>query len=180
MKKIITNEKGVTLVELIAALVIAAIVIGVLTITFMSVNHQWNRSTQKYHDDAQARRAMNLLADDLTDATQVYVKKNEFRFKTGNGDLKAVKYDAGKLILYDYAAAALEQENGTYQNGIELAANAASPPVFNDQPDFSGMIRGGALFRLQVYFRYTEYSVNGSTKDNVKPYTITIKLFKEE
>lgn len=180
MKKYVINEKGVTLIELLGALALASIIISVVTMTFLSVNQEWNQSTQKYNNDAQARSTMHHLADMLTDSVIVYVTTEEVRFQPGAGGLKALKYESQGLILYDYAATSIEAA-GSYSNPVVLATNVASSPTvqYVGAEHYMGSISAGKLFTLTIPFLYSITDVHGGTTDVIEDYTITIKLFAE-
>lgn len=180
LKKRLCNEKGVTLIELLAALVIGSIVITVLSMTFISITQEWRSSTSKYNEDAEARRTIHFLSDTLTDSVEVYSTTNEIRYKPGKGTLKAIKYEANNLTMYDYSASKLT-DVGTYANPILLASNVASAPkiTYNGIPNYTGSISAGALFQLEIPFSYLQPKANGSIETVSVPYKITIKLFKE-
>ncbi len=175
------NENGVTLIEVLAALMLASVVIGVLTMSFMSINHEWSSSTNKYNDDVQARMALHRISDDLTDSVEAYVIADEVRYAPGKGNYKTIKFENNSLILYDYLAPRLS-EPGTYTNGRILASNVHSAPTvsYNGDSNYEGTINNGGLFELTIPFLYSSPKIQGNVTEFPKDYNISVKLFRGE
>lgn len=59
----IRNERGMTLVELLAAVAISAFLLSIAVLLVYSVNSMFNNQTNKYHDDTAARNTMENLKE---------------------------------------------------------------------------------------------------------------------
>lgn len=63
------NEKGVTLIELLVVLALAAVVIGVGSMAYFSLNRTFHDTSQYSEDQTKERLAMDLLTRYITDAS---------------------------------------------------------------------------------------------------------------
>lgn len=174
------DEKGITLVELMAALTIFALVIGVAITVFSSINFEWNSSSQKYVNDNKTTFAMDTLTQNLVSASKIiYINNNEFRFKSEK-NYKALVLNNNSLILYtftdttNFANTSFSYTNNTalYSKPISLADNVALATITMPTP----VIQDGEVFSISITFNNRKVNVWGAS--SVVPVTkkATIKL----
>lgn len=138
MTKHIHNQKGLTLVELLAAITITSIILVVAIMLLSSVVQMFQSNSLNYQDKSAVKLAVNTLTDQLSDSTQAvyYPLNNEFRYKTGNG-YKSVILDTSvhSLTIYDFSNNDANFKDGTitlagtpsmYTNPKLLADNVSS------------------------------------------------------
>lgn len=176
------NENGVTLIELLAALMIGSIIIGALGMLFMSINLEWSSSTNKYNDDVVARNAINQLTAYLTDSTEVCVQTNQFLFKQADGEIKRVRFEEGGTLYLEQMTTLPHQVVVSLCDFVQplrlnvLANNLAIAPTFSPASSFYG---NGDMFTITYTFNYANYDITGKVAPQTKDYQTTIKLFKE-
>jgi prepilin-type N-terminal cleavage/methylation domain-containing protein len=141
------NQRGLTLVELLAAISISVIIIGTATMLLSSVLRTFGDHSQHYQDDAQVKLTLNTLSNHLSESTQVvaYTHGNdkELRYDHYDTALSVVTYKSlyyshasHKLTLHDFskdgnigndtvdflnAALTPSAQAGKYTNSIELS-----------------------------------------------------------
>lgn len=87
----IHNQKGLTLIEVLAALTITVVVIGAATMLLSSINLEWNSSTNTYNYNSDVDLAMTTISKNLTHCNAIYTfntssgRTKEWRLKTGEG-----------------------------------------------------------------------------------------------
>lgn len=178
-KKFKLNEKGVTLIEVLGVLLISAVVFGVISMIFMSINLEWNSTTNKYNDDTAARNTMNILTTHLSDSVRVCVRGDTLIMEKADGDIKGVRYESnGNLYMENAPASAISScAYATGTHPMLLASHLKEAPKLNGMTDAS--YSNGASFQLTLTFNYTRFTVNGKSTPREQQYTTTIKLFKE-
>jgi prepilin-type N-terminal cleavage/methylation domain-containing protein len=84
------SEKGITLIEVLAALTILSIVFGVGFMLFFSINKYWDSSTTRFNYKQEATRTVNTINEYLADCEEVWYgitsTKKELRIVTGVGE----------------------------------------------------------------------------------------------
>ncbi|RKD23882.1 hypothetical protein BEP19_05500 [Ammoniphilus oxalaticus] len=197
------NEKGLTLIEIMAALFISTIVLGVAFMAFSAINLDWNTTTQKYNDDAQIRTTLNTVSEILADSNQVYYVENDYsnELRMWNGaskNYKVLYYDAGKrnLTLCERSEGFHEDDLSPCISGIELM----EPESVVDNPKYMTLtdeangkgekddiaipsgsgIEQGELIIAHFYFYRTKYNVHAQADKTAAPTdTIRVKLLKD-
>ncbi|WP_127579685.1 PulJ/GspJ family protein [Paenibacillus koleovorans] len=127
------NERGVTLVELLAGIALTAIVIGTATLLLSSVIRLFGDESQQYADDSQIQLTLNTMTAQLKEATQVIAFSHggdkELRYDHYNSSntlvLKSLYFNEAerKLTLFDFS------QDGTASNDTSDFANAAHTPT---------------------------------------------------
>ncbi|WP_135551037.1 PulJ/GspJ family protein [Paenibacillus cymbidii] len=144
------NERGMSLVEVMAAVVIGALIIGGATMLLSSVLHLSNSSAQSFTDRAAIKLTESTVSKQLSESTQVVAYTHnsvdrELRYNNFDGaaTYKSLYYDGTtrSLTLYDYSndgTAANDSADflnssytpstasGRYTNPIALASDVAS------------------------------------------------------
>lgn len=80
MKTLLTNERGMTLLEMLAVITIGVIVIGAATFFFSGLQSLWTNTNDQYVLDSEKKQIMNLLNHRLADASQITVGRNHIAF----------------------------------------------------------------------------------------------------
>ncbi|KIL42459.1 hypothetical protein SD70_00690 [Gordoniibacillus kamchatkensis] len=182
------GERGITLLEVLAAVTIMAMVTGVAIMLFSSVMALWNNSAQKQADSFHTNFTMNTISRELADATEIYVASaNELRYKTspyaGAPRYGAFIYSASghTLTLYDITGTSNIQATGTYAKRMTLADNvqsfaaknaggtalSTSPPAY---------LNHGELFIVSVTFENATITANGQKVTTNQTIDAKIKL----
>ncbi|WP_165452282.1 PilW family protein [Paenibacillus thalictri] len=184
-----SNEKGISLVEVMAAVTLTAIIIGVAIMLFNSVNLEWNATVNKFTDDSRIRLTTNALTKYLSDANAGYRTNNELRFTTyadGAAKKKSLYLNGANLYLYDFNSANLTDNvsigsPGVYTNGVLLAGGVNSIKFMNNTGTAEianpNTYSAGSLVKLDISFQTARTTVTGkSNKDIVK--SMTFKLLQ--
>lgn len=169
------NEKGMSLLEVMAAVAISTIIIGVAIMLSNSVALEWNSSVNKYSDDAKIRLTFNALTKYLSDSNFAYRTGNELRFTTyadGSAEKKSLYLNGTSLFLYNFNSPNLTDNAtlsspGVYTNGIllsdgvtgiqflnESGASVANPFTYN----------AGNIVKMNISFSLTKTSLNGNSQ----------------
>lgn len=161
------NEKGLTLIEVLATLAISSLIIGALFMVFSSFQQQWEQTTQKFTDDSQARTTLQMLTHYLTDAVRVVVQKEQNQF--------LAELEGGRIITFKYEEPSLFVKDS--EQDLELANNVANFPTFmNDKGEEISVIDSGARLTISLDF-YVHSEDDGGMK--IKSMQFTVKLRKD-
>jgi len=101
------GQKGMTLVEVLAALLLIGIILGVGALVMSQVGSFTRTTSMRELDDVRADAAMRFLRDELSQASEIHaVADNELRYRQ-NFDYYALRYvsETGgtlALIRYDF------------------------------------------------------------------------------
>jgi prepilin-type N-terminal cleavage/methylation domain-containing protein len=77
------NQRGISLLEVLASLTLLSVVLGVAFLLFGSVNSLFSNTAQDYTDKTDVRTAMNTISGQMADATSVRLNSaTELRFRT--------------------------------------------------------------------------------------------------
>lgn len=174
------NERGMTLIEVLAAVTISAIVLGGATMLVSSIYSSFFSTSQKYDDDTSINRVVSRITSSVSDCKQLAVLPNELRCLNSSGSYKSFLYDPGEhKLTYREMNAAL-----TVTNSMELSSIVAENPVALDatsNPVTQGTIfNNGQLVTLKFIFEPTRVTSTGSrTALPQETSTIRIKLLKD-
>ncbi|WP_160644483.1 PulJ/GspJ family protein [Chengkuizengella marina] len=110
MIKFIKKDEGLTLVELLAAIVLISIIATIGIMLFSSIHSFWENSIDKYSNDANAELTMTTISKYVTDSSDIFTINNnlhteEVRVKTGEESgtypFKSIKFENNSLTFYE-------------------------------------------------------------------------------
>lgn len=194
------NQKGLTLVELMAALAIGVVLLGIAAAVLSSTLHLFSSQTQRFADQSTMKRTMNTLASELSNATQVvyFPDRGELRFHTGL-QYKAVVFDADaeRLTIYRFSESGgaagrfadggirPEEDAELYTDGKLLAENVAEAAFAYRLPGGDAAVipgtplSNGQVLSFSVSFYVEEITIDGSSVRQARTETRTVKLLME-
>jgi Flp pilus assembly pilin Flp len=131
------SEKGLTLVELLVAIIIAVFVVGTVSLLFSSVQNMWSKSAQNFNEQSKIQLTLNTISDYLANSNEVFCPNNsELRMRTGlvktGYAYKALVLQGNRLILYDLVGVTDDttftapSSSLNYSNGMQLADNVSN------------------------------------------------------
>lgn len=191
------NEKGLTLVELLAAITITSMILGAASLLYFSIIRTANTTTQNYSDHSQMSLTVNTLSKQLTDSTKVvyFPNQNELRYKSGN-TYKSLYYNSSNntLTIYDFGndggsgsvdaqfkngSNSLTSTPGLYSNPLKLSS-MVSKITYSHSDDSTEIpaipLTNGQVIKINVTFNYTFIHANGTKSNTPKTKSIRIKL----
>lgn len=182
------NERGLTLIELLASLAISTLILGVSFVLLSSVFQLFNNTTQKYNDNKSINLTMNTISDQLAFSSKAvyYAANHELRYKIGK-IYKSLVYDSTlkKITLYTFSETDTVNEPSFKNASINLINNNTlySEPrilsnmvtVFNTSLT-STLLINGELFTIDINFLKTFITSNNLKTTSTISKTISIKL----
>lgn len=138
------DEKGLTLVEILAALTIAGFVTTVAFMTFSGINLEFSSSTDKYLVESEAKMTLNSFERILSGSSEYSFLENEWRFSyfdpaISANRVKVFYYHDNILTLYDAGPVSnysdWKADSITYPGSFEghvLANHLLEAPAFQD------------------------------------------------
>ncbi|MBV6682738.1 PilW family protein [Rossellomorea marisflavi] len=124
MKKLIHNERGVTLIELLGAMVVLAIVMVLIANVQIFGQKQFVNQTEQVSHEADVRLAMNLLTKEIRSASSISVTNNTIQTDTGKIELKGSTLQKGsKVIGENIASFSASQKDGKVTLTLKSKAN---------------------------------------------------------
>ncbi|CAN7571967.1 prepilin-type N-terminal cleavage/methylation domain-containing protein [Paenibacillus sp. LjRoot153] len=171
------NERGLTLIEVLATLTISTVLLGVVLLLLSSTSLQSKTSGEKYNVDAEIRKTMDTIAKEISDSNQAYAATNDFRYVTyasGSRQVKSLYYDAAAktLKMYVFKSANI-QDNvtlatpGIYEYQRDLSSHVTGVqylPIVGTSP-LSGNLSGGSAFRIVLTFTFQRSKLFGGFED---------------
>ncbi|MCI3922533.1 prepilin-type N-terminal cleavage/methylation domain-containing protein [Paenibacillus sp. TRM 82003] len=177
------NESGLSLIELLAAITISAVVLGTAMLVMGSVNHLFLTSTQRYHDNTDLKRTMRTLSTRIADSNAIVVfdEGAELRFRNGNSATAVLFDETNKtLTMYDFIPANPDDfSNG----GISLAANSdayTNPYELADTVQAVSYSIAEPLVRVTITFEQARVSVRGQRSPEPQEERFTVKLLEDK
>lgn len=123
------NERGVTLVEMLAAIAILTVILLLGFQLFSTVQNLWSNTNNQYHYKSQVNSITSTLNNELSSPTCLGGGGNVLQFTTSDGKSKAVKYEDGSLWLYSGATRINDIANDVSDFKITLASGDAFSTV---------------------------------------------------
>ncbi len=193
------NQRGLSLLEVLASLTLLTVVLGVAFLLFGSVNSLFNDSAQDYTDKTDLRTTMNTISDQMADATLVRLHNaTELRFRTfemTSLQARAIVYNAvdRTISLYLSTDASFDLSTGAFTQQQVLAENvepntAQAIPAFTVSNVTSGnsvdLAIGDTLedvlIRISVNFALTRIGANNQKIITYKQLESIIPTVKAE
>jgi len=151
----VQNDRGLTLVELLAAMALTGVLLTVAIMLYQSLFHVSETGMQRYADQTEIRHALNLLERELSDATDVRWTGGQLRYDNGLR-ARALVYDQNedKLIVYDL------NENGDLASAALNEASAAE--IAGNVVAFTADVNSDArTVDLSITFEVSKVNVSG-------------------
>lgn len=124
MKKLIHNERGVTLIEVLGAMVVLSIVMVLIANVHIFGQKQFVNQTEQVSHEADVRLAMNILTKEIRSASSISVTNNTIQTDTGKIELKGSTLQKGsKTIGENIASFSAVQKDGNITLTIKSKAN---------------------------------------------------------
>ncbi|GLI84639.1 hypothetical protein ANABIO32_23500 [Rossellomorea marisflavi] len=124
MKKLIHNERGVTLIEVLGAMVVLSIVMVLIANVQIFGQKQFVNQTEQVSHEADVRLAMNILTKEIRSASSISVTNNTIQTDTGKIELKGNTLQKGsKIIGENIASFSAVQKDGNITLTIKSKAN---------------------------------------------------------
>lgn len=124
MKKLIHNERGVTLIEVLGAMVVLSIVMVLIANIQIFGQKQFVNQTEQVSHEADVRLAMNILTKEIRSASSISVTNNTIQTDTGKIELKGSTMQKGsKIIGENIASFSAVQKDGNITLTIKSKAN---------------------------------------------------------
>lgn len=143
MKNYMKNERGLTLIELLGAISLTAIIITVAIALFASVSGFTYSNSEGRSAQRNTKYALSQIAARLQDSDKIFrpTDTKEIRYSTFSRNTKAICYvqnpeNGGEIWVFDYigtwdAANISYSSNPTlYTNGHKIAANIVAAPIY--------------------------------------------------
>jgi prepilin-type N-terminal cleavage/methylation domain-containing protein len=184
------NERGLTLIELLAAIAISTVILGASVMLFTSVSQMFNDKVQNYTDEAGAELALNTIVKELSGASAVIhlpgADVDELRWKsdTSQNHYRSLIYTSGsnQLILYDFTGSDADFKETTVNQATHPEKYTRPQPLANhviNVPEYKNLSpsdSNGALLELTFTFQFERVTASGKRDTYPKPYTTQVKL----
>jgi prepilin-type N-terminal cleavage/methylation domain-containing protein len=192
------NERGLTLIELLATITISSIVLAVGFMLFTSVNGLFNNTVQKSTDNTSINAVIDTISRELADPVELYyinsATGSELRFKTFDNRYMALVYvkSAKSLTLVKSDSISTTQliNTFTYQtykilsiNMMADAANTASAFVIKNKATNLDLV-ANTLFsatslktiNLSITFQKTTLTPSGGKTTSYQKYNVNVSM----
>jgi prepilin-type N-terminal cleavage/methylation domain-containing protein len=194
------NERGLTLIELLATLTISSVILGVSFMLFTSANGLFSNSVQKSKDTVSKNTAINAISKELSDSVKLYLySANELRFQTLDNRSMALKYDKTnkKLTLEQSTVAgqdiasltfatsplktlatnlSVNGANSTQAFAVYRRDNSTALPVGTIIPD--DLLIKDRLIYIWLFFEAATIKPNGTRVPTYEKVILNIALFQ--
>lgn len=169
------NERGLTLIEVLATLTISSVLLGVVLMLLSSTSLQSKTSAEKFNADAEIRKTMDTIAKEISDSNLAYAASNDFRYVTyvtGSRHVKSLYYDAAAktLTIYDFNSTNIQDNvtlatSGIYTNPIILTSHLTGVQYLpsSGTTSLAGNLSGGSVFRMVLTFTFQRSKLYGGS-----------------
>ncbi|MEW9699787.1 PilW family protein [Paenibacillus sp. SI8] len=200
--KTLRNQKGVSLVEVLAVLVITTFLTGVAIFVFQSLSTSTYASTEGRNAQQEAKFALSQIANALHDSNKVMVPDlDELRFTSFVNDhtaaYKAVYFvreasgTQGTLWIANFIGSESQWQNtainhsthpSLYANNMALAQGLTQTPTYTngDGSAITGTLTGGSTLKLTLSYQLKRKTASGGIMNgNVRTVQTSVKLYKD-
>jgi prepilin-type N-terminal cleavage/methylation domain-containing protein len=175
------NEKGVTLIELLAAVALFSLLMSTGFFLFSALNTLWYNSVAKNDFQARVSLATSLVTNEMADAVSFYMpSQNELRFRTFTGQFKMLYYDAAsRSLLLKESSDATNLTDGTYEVAFSVEGVTGFSVCDENEVAFHPPARGenGELFYIKLSFEKVMVRSDGEREVASVTHPIALKLF---
>jgi prepilin-type N-terminal cleavage/methylation domain-containing protein len=189
------NQRGLTLIELLATITISSIVLGVGFMLFASVNGLFNNTVQKSADNTNINTVIDTISRELADPVALYylttANGSELRFQTFDNRYLALVYDKTQKNLslakstspnttQDLIALTLQTYKVLATNVMADDTNTSSafsvtPSAFVNNTSITTAATLKTV-NLTITFKETTITSNGAKTIAYTPYYVNISL----
>lgn len=169
------NEKGFTLMEVLAAVAITLFVLGSGILLFQAVSSMARNGSQRYLDDSSVKTTLNTLSKTVADSTQaLYLAAHrELRLKTAGDGCKAVILEGSLLRMYRFVGSEADFRNPSvsrqshpdqYTPELTLTEQARSIAYRygSSRAELGSVpVADGQLLSISVTFHQTRFTASG-------------------
>lgn len=177
------KEKGITLIEVLAAITIFFIVIGVCYSVFSSVNLFVRTSEENYNRHTDQNFTIHMITKEMADPVELYYTQNrELRFKNFKGEIKAIRYEASTQKLSMVSSSSTTIESFSDRESLVLSENITNFLLTdqNGNPIPTDVLLDTAeMYRLSIAFQTSKPNQSGTKTSQIDEVTIHIKPFKQ-
>jgi prepilin-type N-terminal cleavage/methylation domain-containing protein len=185
------NQSGLTLIEVLAVLMLSSVILGVAYIGLTSIQSQFFTSSEMYKVNTEMKSTVQLLSNELSQASRVNFHNNQLRYKRG-GVYMVFYYDEMNHSLWQYRynengkQETLETQFENHLNNLSTTPNLYTSPTLvteslAEAPTYSlaegahigtSTVAAGATIEIFVQFKFTSTGVNAAKKliDNSDAY----------
>lgn len=189
MKNYMKNERGLTLIELLGAISLTAIVITVAIALFTSVSGFTYSNSEGRSAQRNAKYALSQISARLHDSDKVFRPNDnkEIRYSTFSRKTKAICYienpiNGGEIWIFDYsgtwddAGISYASNQSYYTNGHKIASNITSAPVYQKKTE-----TGLETVHLSIKYTTKRKTATGGTSVSLPQFLETsVKLYHDD
>jgi type II secretory pathway pseudopilin PulG len=183
------NDRGITLIELLATLTITTLVLGVGFILFSSYYGLFNNSMQKSSDNISINSVIDTISRELADPVSMYYQDNgstvELRYQTFDNHFRAFIYEKAsnslslaQLSNTDLASPSYMTPYKNLANNLKFdASNTGSAFYVNEATNTSVLPSGSitsSLINIWIKLELTTITSNGRSTKTYQPYNINV------
>ncbi|MCC2685282.1 MAG: hypothetical protein K0R75_2181 [Paenibacillaceae bacterium] len=176
------NEKGISLLEIMASVVIMTLVVSVGIALFFAVNSMSTRTKEQGTYDSMKNLTTNAILRELSDAVEIYIPSSGvLRWKKYDGTYEMLSYDsvAKSLDLY-HITGSTDITNGTPSLYLQLST---SVNLFSVQDSTAIPLPAGTHYltgqSYQIELVFDKTITNGTVKTTTtQTVSLPLKLFK--
>jgi prepilin-type N-terminal cleavage/methylation domain-containing protein len=193
------NQRGLTLIEILATITITTIILGVGFMLFASINGLFNNTVQKYADNTSINAVIDTISREMADPVALYylttANGSELRFQTFDNRYMALVYDQNSksLSLAKSTSTNTTQDITAFtfltpskvlsDNVMADAANSSSAFTVINNATSNALATGTSYMaanlntvNLTVKFEVIAFTPNGGKKIAYKPYNVIVSL----
>jgi hypothetical protein len=177
------NEKGVTLIEVLTAVTILFIVMGIGFGLYSSIYLFYNQSKDNNINQLEETIIVDSLSRELEDPVDLYLaSENELRYKTFDGKYKSVYFDFSSKSVTIYKSITEDFVHFTKDESFPLSnkviAFKLKDETGNDQFTIQSNLLMNKIYVLSLTLEQTKSRINGTSTIVNKSVDITIKPFE--
>lgn len=195
MSKLINNERGLTLIEVLAAVSLSVIVLSAAIALFINLSDFTLFSSEGRRSQNDAKYALSQISARLHDSKEVFRPNdaNELRYSTfinGGYVYKAICYQGNEIWLYDFVGTEADWkdkdmsrsiDDDLYHNGHRLASNIVSAPIYREGETANTIVgiygQGKRIDIVLSYQSERKTATGGSFQGNVVTVRTSVKLY---
>ena len=150
------NQKGVTLIELLAVVALSTLLLGVLFGVNQMIQTGFQDTSSRYQDDAQLRKVYEMLTNHLAEPTELTLSTNELRYKIY--DQNNLPLTIEQRLFLENGKLFLSELDGTNRLTVANEINKMSFIVNNVEYETfeRPYIMTTGLIQMEIVFQYEQ------------------------